>query len=304
MAYHLFREIGLKMLAVGLAVLLWLAVSRDPMAERGLQVPLEFENVPNDIEIVGEPPETVHVRVRGASSLLGRLVPGEVVAVIDLGPERPGDRLFDLVPERVRAPLGVEVTQIVPATLSLRLERAGPPRRLAVVPQLEGEPAPGYVIGDLQVEPAEVEVVGPESRLRLTTEAFTEPVSVARASGPVEQEVTVGVRDPLLRLETPQTARVVVDIVPAPIERTLHEILVQPRNVASGLSATIAPARIAVSLRGAREAMRGVRPDALQAFVDLAGLGSGRYNLPVTVGSRPELGVMQIEPPIVQVTLR
>jgi hypothetical protein len=299
-----FRELGLRALAVGLAVLLWFAVAREPTAERGLQAPLEFENVPGDIEIVGEPPGEVHVRVRGSSSVLSRLQPGEIVAVVDLAAERPGDRLFDLVPEQVRAPFGVEVTQIVPSSVELRLERAGAPRTLPVVPRLEGEPGAGYVIGSLTIDPAEVEVVGPESQLRLLTEAYTEPISIERATGPVEQEVRIGVRNPLLRLASPQTARVLVDIVPAPVERTFHEIPIQPRGLPDTGRATVTPSHVAVSLRGSRDAMRGVRPDALDAFVDLAGLEPGSYNLPVTVVSRPELGVMEIQPAVVRVTLR
>ena len=44
MNYHPFRNLGLKLLALGMAVLLWLSVAGEPVVERGLQVPLGFEN--------------------------------------------------------------------------------------------------------------------------------------------------------------------------------------------------------------------------------------------------------------------
>ena len=84
MAVSLFRDLGLKVFATALAVLLWLTVAGDPIAERGLRVPLEFENVPDSVEILGGPPETVEVRLRGSSAVLRRLEAGDVAAIIDL----------------------------------------------------------------------------------------------------------------------------------------------------------------------------------------------------------------------------
>lgn len=303
MAYHPFRDFPLKLVAVGLAVLLWLTAARDPVVERGLQVPLQLENVPDDIVIVGEPAETVHVRARGTSSVLSRIAPGEIVAVLDLRSERPGERLFDLVPETIRAPFGVEVAQVVPSSISLTLERAGEVRTVPVVPRLDGEPAAGYVVGNMTVDPLSVEVVGPASRLARLNEALTEPIRIDRATGRIEERVTVGVADPLLRLRRPQEVQVVIEIVPAPQYRSLFGISVAVRGLEPSLKATIEPERIAVSLRGSRAAMRGLHAGAIEAYVDLAGLGSGSYNLPVTVKSGPDLGVTEIEPPVVRVTL-
>jgi len=49
---------------------------------------------------VGDAPSNVDVRVRGASSTLGQLAPGDVVAVLDLSVARAGRRLFHLAPIR------------------------------------------------------------------------------------------------------------------------------------------------------------------------------------------------------------
>ena len=304
MAVSLFRDLGLKVFATALAVLLWLTVAGDPIAERGLRVPLEFENVPDSVEILGDPPETVEVRLRGSSAVLRRLETGDVAAIIDLRSERPGNRLFDMTADQVRAPLGVEVTQVIPSTVSLTLEEEGSPRMVPVVPDLEGEPAPGFVVGRVVVDPATVAVVGPQSKLRQLTEAMTEPLDLTNAAVPIEATLTVGVADPNLRLETPRAARVTVEIVRAPVERTLAEVPVRPRNVASGLSATLTPESITVTVHGPPELMRGLENNAVGAFVDLAGLGAGVWNVSVTVAPHRAFRVTQFEPTIVQVGLR
>ena len=48
------------------AVLLWLSVAGEETVERGLRVPLEFQQVPPGLELTGEPPTLVDVRLRGS----------------------------------------------------------------------------------------------------------------------------------------------------------------------------------------------------------------------------------------------
>ncbi len=122
MAYSLFRNFSLKVLAVGIAVLLWMNVAGDRVVERGLAVPVEFENVPAGLEIAGDPPDTVRVRVRGSGVSIGGLVAGDVAAVLDLSAAQAGRREIEMVPDRVRTPSGVEVTSVVPAAITVTLE--------------------------------------------------------------------------------------------------------------------------------------------------------------------------------------
>ena len=116
MAYFPFRNVGLKFLSICIAALLWLVVAGDRVVERALSAPIEFQNLPQGLEIVGDPPEDVDVRLRGPSGTLARLSPGDLSAVIDLRSARPGRRLFHLTANQVRVPYGVDVVQVGPAT--------------------------------------------------------------------------------------------------------------------------------------------------------------------------------------------
>jgi YbbR domain-containing protein len=194
MRYHPFRQLGLKILAVVLASVLWLTVAGEHVVERSVRVPLEFRNIPDTLEIVGDAPDSVDVRLRGSSAALSRLQSGEIVAVLDLASARAGSRLFHLRADEVRAPYGVEVALVLPSTLALQLEKSAR-RRVPVVPAVEGDPAPGFVVGRVLAEPASVEIVGPDSRVRQVAEATTEPVSVKDARARVRDGVTIGVVD-------------------------------------------------------------------------------------------------------------
>ncbi len=303
MPYHPFRNPGLKVLSVALAVLLWLAISRDQLVERSLRVPLEYQNIPEGLEIVGDPPGVVDVRVRGASGALGRLEAGEVVAVLDLQAARPGQRLFHLLTDQVRSPFGIQVAQISPPTVSLEFEKTGQ-KAVPVKPAVEGEPAPGYVVAHVASDPATVMVTGPESRLKRLAEATTEPVSVQDASRPVRDVVTVGVVDSALRLLEARTATVTVDVVPAPIERTIRDVPVEARNEPARASVGLSPATVSVVVRGAREAIAGLTGRDLRVYVDLANLSRGRYVLPVKGDPGPNYGMVRAEPSAVEVRIR
>ena len=303
MAYHPFRNPGLKIMAVLLATALWFTVAGEQNVERTLRVPLEFRNKPADLEILGDPPTTVDVRVIGSSALLSRLDPGEVIAMADLTGARPGSRLFHMRTNEVRAPYGVEVLQVTPATIALALEKSAR-RTVPIRPAVDGDPAPGFVAGGVTSDPASVDVEGPESHIEGLTAATTEPVSIAGQRSSVTDTVTVGVPDAAVRLVEPRSATVKVDILPAPVERVLRNVPIRWRHLNDGLTARIRPLTTTVTVRGRRQALDEMRAETIDAFVDLAGLGPGQYNLRVQFDPTESFGVAVTEPAVVQVTIK
>ena len=138
MAFRPFRRLGLKIASVVLAALIWLIVSGEQIVERGFRIPLEFSNLPSQLELAGDAPSLVDVRVRGSSGALGRLTPGELVAILDLRQAKAGPRLFHLSGSDVRAPFGVDVVQVTPSSLAITCEPSAS-KQVSVSPVVEGE---------------------------------------------------------------------------------------------------------------------------------------------------------------------
>lgn len=303
MAYHPFRHLGLKFLSVGIALGLWFTVAGERTVDRTLLVPLVTSNPPEGIELVESLPGTVEVRVRGASGLLSQLSPGAVVAMIDLSRATEALKYAYLTPGEVQAPIGVDVVRVTPEMVPLRFEKSVT-RSVRVVPKVEGEPALGFVAGAASVEPASVEVSGPESAMQRLQEAKTLPVSVSGRRSLVREEVAIDVRGGSLRLTTPVTATVTVPIQPRPIDRLILSVPVRVRNAGRGRSAQVLPAVVAVAVHGPQDVVEALRADAVSAFVDLAGLRPGRYNLSVRLEPAQEFEVVRTEPAIVQVRIK
>jgi YbbR domain-containing protein len=213
MAYYPFRNLGLKAVSILVAVLLWLVVAGERVVERVMRAPVEFQNLPAGLELVGNPPDTVEVRLRGSSGALSRMGAGDMSTVIDLATARPGRRLFHITQSQVSVPYGIEIVQVGPSTLTMEFEMSSI-RKVKVEPDINGRPAPGYEVTQITSDPDTVEVAGPETALKRLQAAITEPVTVTDQTRTVREVVTIGVPDSTLRLRSPQTAIVTVTISP------------------------------------------------------------------------------------------
>jgi YbbR domain-containing protein len=300
MAVAGFRHIGLKIISIALASALWLVVSGEQIVERALRIPLEFTNLPSQLEVVGDAPTVVDVRIRGSSGALSRIGSGELVAVVDLHNAKAGQRLFHLTGADVRAPFGIDVVQVTPSNVSMRFD-ASVTKVVPIVPSVEGEPAAGFVAGTVTADPPTVEIAGPASAVSRLTEAVTEPVSVAGARRPVTDTVTVGSPDPSVRLTTPVSARVTVNVTAAPIEWSVTGLMIQVRNASRQV--VLASHEVTVSVRGPRDA-RDVTAGDFDASVDVTGLQPGQYELPVRVVPPARVGIVSVQPAMVRVRIR
>jgi len=124
---YIFANAGLKLLAVAISFLLWATYTAEPYAEVGFQVPLEFTTMPPLLEISGDVPTTAHIRVRGRSALLRRMIPADLNLRLDMKDGKQGTTTLQITPEMVGAPYGATVVQVAPSEIHVTLvPRHGP----------------------------------------------------------------------------------------------------------------------------------------------------------------------------------
>lgn len=211
MAWHPFRHLGLKALALALGTLLWLTVSGHQIT-RSIRIDLSFSNLPADFQMVSDP-DPVRIMVRGDDSIVGALTAGSVRLVVDLSHGHEGDNLYPLTTEQVLAPPNIEVVMVDPGAVTVRLEKSAT-RDVAVRPTVDGTPAPGFVVGEIEVDPKTITVVGPQSRVARGVSVVTERISIEGLSKTTTETVGVVVVDSQVRPAESRRVRVVVPIVP------------------------------------------------------------------------------------------
>jgi len=206
---YVLHNFGLKVVSVGLAIGLWLVVSRDPVAEVAVTVPIEFHRMPENLEISSERIPEAQVRLRGPERLISRLQAADVHPEVDLGGMNPGERTFDLTAQHVHQPSGLEVVQVVPSQFQIDFDTRLT-KQVNVQPRVIGRFAPGYRIARVLVDPVALSVSGPSKRVAATEAATTDPVD---ASGTTDRATFVThayVADPLIQVVHPGPVRVTV----------------------------------------------------------------------------------------------
>lgn len=206
---YVLHNLGLKIFSLLLAVGLWLAVARDPVAEVAVDVPIEFHRIPENLEINTESVPSAQVRVRGPSRLIHRLQPGDVHVQVDLAEAKPGERTFDLTAQQVSYPRDLSVVQVVPSQFHVVLDTRMT-RTVEIRPRVTGRFATGLRIGRVLASPAIVTISGPRARVEAVEAATTDPVD---ASGVVTSQTfstNVYVADPLIQIVHPTPVHVTV----------------------------------------------------------------------------------------------
>jgi YbbR domain-containing protein len=202
------HNFGLKIVSLMLAVGLWFAVARDPIAEVEIKVPIEFQNLGDNLEIDSASVTEAVVRVRGPERAIHQLTASDVHAEVSLAKVRPGERTFDLS-DRVHVPQDLEVVQIIPGQFRLSFDERAT-RKIEVRPLVTGNFASGLRMAKVVADPSTVTITGPRRRVEAVDAAITDPVD---ASG-VTTQATFGthayVSDPLIQVAHPTSIRVTV----------------------------------------------------------------------------------------------
>ena len=203
------HNIGLKLVSLLLATGLWLVVAHDPPAEVEMRVPLEFRNLPDNLEIDSASFTEAQIRIRGPERVIHRLQSADVRAQIDLASVHPGERTFDLNSGQVHVPQDVVVVQMIPGQFRLSFDNREK-RVVEVRPRVTGNFASGMRMARVIADPPTVEITGPQRRVDAVEAATTDPVDVSGAMTRAAFVTQAYVPDPLIQVVHPTPIRVTV----------------------------------------------------------------------------------------------
>ena len=204
------RNLGWKLLALLIAVTLWIVAAREPELATSLSAPVEFKNIPEDLDIGGNLPDRVRLEVRGPSGRLTRDSLADAAVVLDLSDARPGQRTYTIRSSSVSLPFGLVFYRAVPSQLTLRFDQLVT-RDVLIQPVFIRTPE-GYRVGAAAAEPAKVRVRGPEDRLTNISNVMTDPIDLTGVVSQKQFHTRINVGDPQVRLESPADVNVTVTL--------------------------------------------------------------------------------------------
>jgi YbbR domain-containing protein len=201
----LFQNLGWKLLSLAIALVIWALVATEPELATFANVRLEYKNLPEGLEISSEPVSSVMLELRGPSGALRGA--GEAIhpaVVIDMSDAEAGERTFSIGDRNVKVMRGVRLVRAIPSEVRFQFE----PRRMHTVPvqvRFVGEGQNGYVVSEFHVDPPEMDITGPRSRVARITSVIADPIDLSNKTGTSQFHVNVFTDDSFVRfLGTPE----------------------------------------------------------------------------------------------------
>ena len=167
-----------KLGSVSLAGLLWLGVVEETELATSVLAPIQYRNVPKDLEMTSDVSDRVRLDIRGPASKIGPAVLADTKVLLDLGGvKRPGERTFPIDRANVVLPSGVDLDRSSPSQVRLRFE----PRLTKLVKvavRIKPRTEQGFEISSQRAEPGELEITGPLSRVKQIDRVETDLIDI------------------------------------------------------------------------------------------------------------------------------
>ncbi len=298
----LTRNRAIKFFSLLLALTLWFFVMGEKKAEFSFaDVPVELINKPPDMVVTKQSPGSVNLRVSGSRSLLATMSSSSLKAVMDLEGAKPGKMVFSDPGESVKLPNGTKITSITPAEVELTIEMLTS-KRVPVTVDLQGEPASGYVVQGVSVDPPFVEVTVGESEAAQLQQLLTRPMDISGEMKSVAREVPLA----LTNLDPPRSVskkkvQVAVTINSRIREKTLSGIPVMVMG--SRYKARIVPETIQVRIQYPYQLEETVAAAGIAATIDMTDIKPGTFNRQAAVKLPEGVSLLESIPESCEVVL-
>jgi hypothetical protein len=269
-------DIGLKVLALLLALFLWFTVAERRQVELDVELPLKYINMPPEMTFASEVPRTAKAKIRGKGKFL-RWRLQDVYFGIDLSPAEGGIITHIISPGEIETPSGkdVEVLEVIePKGIRVELDKLVT-KKVSPMPVLEGElPDDKVMLGKPKTDPAEIVISGAEKLIEPLDSVATTPVDLGQLgrkgrvearidlTGLLHAESDVEKVDVTARIESVKELKIPSVPLESPAQR--------------GVDVEFTPDSLDITVAGAESRVDSLDPEALRLVANVAGLPEGQ----------------------------
>jgi YbbR domain-containing protein len=264
------ENLGLKALALTFALGLFAFLQgQTDEQQRTIPVPIVMRLPPESAEreLMTPIPASIHVTLRGPARAIDRLIQTGIVPIeIDL---REGHReSIGFEPKNFSFPPETTITIIDPPSIDLEWEDVVT-RQIPIQAAITGQPADGYVVkGEPDVDPTQLTVRGPVSVIEVMQFARLAAFDVSGLSeGVHRRRIAIDAPPVRARYIGPSAATVTVTVARRVSEAKFEN---RPVEVVGVPGAGTVPRTVDVTVTGAPEIVRALRPEQIVARADLS----------------------------------
>jgi YbbR domain-containing protein len=289
---------GLKVLAIIIAVGLWVAGHRD--VERAVEVPVEFRNIPSDLMVMDNRVDYVVLRLNGPRTLVSTLDAEDLKLGLDLNGARPGSVSYPLGSSSFNIPRGVTVARITPPVVHLRLEPVIE-RMLPVTVRFVNKPPLGQKLVEAVVQPERVSVLGPADEVGRLVSVETVAIDLEESRSALRRKVRLATDGKPFSF-SPDQVEITLTLGEEEISRTFGSIDVDAKGFTGEY--TVSPRAVHLQLFGPRSIIEKLELGKDQVYLNLKGLAPGLHSVPLSINLPPEVKVTEQKPQRFKVRIR
>lgn len=280
--YLNWQSLGMRLGAVGLAILLWVFVVSENEYTMVIDMPIEARNLSAQKAHKKEVPEYAQVRLKGTGralfkTLLLKNFISNFKLVIDL--DRISEEYdfylneyYEHYPQKVVIPPSYELEYIevvYPDSIHISLDEYMV-KKLTVKAPLKINPAPGYtLVGNINIYPASIEVAGPREVIQEMKYVSTIKDTFLLQDFDIDVNLKVDNQTRSL-VEYSQTTISIHQDIQSVSERIISEIPVKVINVLPNLRLFVNPTTVALTVIGGVDRIAAVNPKDILVTIDFA----------------------------------
>ncbi len=286
-------------------------VELEPLAEKTLPVTADVLDAPAQGYFNRSPTASPdNVIVKGSAAAVEQVATVLAQISIDNSKETV-KKVVKLSPRDSNGNIVLDVT-LDPAEslITVPIEQRFGYRDVSVKANVQGQPASGYWVSSISVDPATVTLVGGPSVLKDVAGFIeTSPVDISGATADVIKRVPLDlppgasvVVDGNAEVETGRSVLVTVGVSALTGGRTM-QVGLTVQGVRQDLAWSAAPNTVEIILSGPLPILQSLKPDDITAIVDVFGLGAGVYRLQPEIVHPDGVVVSSLLPDTIEITL-
>lgn len=292
------NNLGIKLVSIGVAVVLWFIVLGSRNIEESKDIPIEVI-APVDLVAGNDLPERVTFRLAGPKAFLRAVLDRREDPIrVNLSGAKAGVVTYRFFSDNIRLPIGVKVISINPSAIVVKLE---PVQRKEVPVRFEvrGVPPEGFRLIKAEAAPSTVKIKGAESRVAGIRELSAFPIDVSAQTGPLEKELTLDLARQGLTLDGP-APKAIVDVAPVSANYRIKNVDVR---VNASLRYKLEEKNVTVLVRASSQDLVKLDRSRVYASIEVTGQPKGRHRVPVKVSLPDGVGLVKVIPDHVHVNL-
>lgn len=276
----LFRNWPIKLAALFLALMLYVAVQAQQLITQVFSLKLQLEVPPGRTLLQKPPTISVTVSGKGSEILRMRTFPGAIHKTV---PDTLSSDtwVLRLQTSDIQVPKGLDVTivDVAPRDVTLALD-AVTRKDVRVVPLVTVVPDSGAVLqGGISITPSIARILGPDKNVSRIDSVTTVPTEITGVTGAFSREVPIDTSSLGVVRIAPKQVTVSGEILPM-VERSFAGLAVET-GAGAITGYIVTPPRVSVAVRGIAARVQGLTRDSLRVVAIMSSAAAGYARLTV-----------------------